>query len=343
MENIDYSSHLFSEAGPEKDVIISSRIRLARNIEDISFPNKAKDSERKEIVEMTKQVIADQEKYQFNLLDLYEISDIDREILLEKHLISRDHAKRRVGKALFLNNKQDISIMVNEEDHFRIQVLSPGMDLDKLWKKANEIDDLLEENLDFAFSEKWGYLTACPTNVGTGLRASIMCHLPALNLTNRIDKVMGAISQLGLAVRGMYGEGSNPAGNIYQISNQITLGHSEEDIIDNLKSVNQQIVEQERKARQIMLNNEIDNLKDAIKRSFGVLKYAYTISSKEALQLLSDVKLGIDLGIINDLSADLISELLILIRPAHLKISEGRDLTNKELNIKRAEMIQEKI
>lgn len=336
-------THWVSGNGPDSDIVLSSRIRLARNLENVPYPNRASAEEKATVSKSVIEAISQQNEIKLHYIDLADLPEVEREVLVEKHLISPIHAKEGMEKGVLLNDNETISVMINEEDHLRIQVLIPGLQLDKAWEIANNLDNLLEARLDFAFSENWGYLSACPTNVGTGLRASVMVHLPALNLTNNIGKVLGAVSQLRLAVRGLYGEGSESAGNIYQISNQITLGHTESDIIDNLKSVTTQIVSQERQARKLLLQEQEIEVKDRIKRSYGILKYAYRISSEEALKLLSNVKLGIDMGIIEDVDQGVLSELMVLIRPAHLQKIDGKELTAAERDIKRAELIQTRL
>ncbi len=330
-----------SDHGPENDVVLSSRVRLARNLENYSYPNVANNEERKGINKKVWDALS--EKDDLHYIKIADLPELERELLVEKHLISPIHAKLDREKAVIIDNDETISIMINEEDHIRIQVLKPGLQLINAWESANKLDDRLEEELDFAFSEKWGYLSTCPTNVGTGLRASVMVHLPALNFTNNIGKMLGAVSQLGLAIRGLYGEGSESVANIYQISNQLTLGHTETDIIDNLSSVTKQIIEQEKNSRERLLQEKGVRVKDSIKRSLGTLKYAYQISSDEAMKLLSNVKLGIDMGIIEDVDNKLLSELLVLIRPAHIQKLNGEELDSIERDIKRAELIQTRL
>ncbi|MEJ6949614.1 protein arginine kinase [Natronospora cellulosivora (SeqCode)] len=343
-DNINnYLINWMAKDGPESDIVLSSRVRLARNLENESYPNFANDDTRRSVSKKVHSAITRQNHLKLHYINMSDLPEIERELLVEKHLISPLHAKGNYEKGLFLNDKESVSIMLNEEDHIRIQVLAAGMQLNDVWEIANEIDDTLESQLDFAFSEKWGYLSTCPTNVGTGLRASIMIHLPALNLRKNINKMLRAVSQLGLAVRGLYGEGSESLANIYQISNQVTLGHSETDIIDNLGSVSKQIIEQEKQARKILLEENEVNLKDTVRRSLGTLKYAYRISSEEAMKLLSNVKLGIDLGIIEGVDNKILRELMILIRPAHIQKLNGKELESIDRDIKRSELIQARL
>ena len=341
-ENKAYSSlsHWISGDGPDSEIVMSSRIRLARNLKDFVYPNIADTESRKKVSEAVKDALTSEDLC-LHYIQMSDLPELERELLVEKHLVSPIHAENGTGKDVFIDDKESISIMVNEEDHIRLQVLKPGMQLNKAWEIASEIDDRLEQKLDFAFSERWGYLTACPTNVGTGLRASVMVHLPALNFTNNAAKLLSAVSRLGRARRGLYGEGSESIGNIYQISNQVTLGHTEMDIIENLNSVTSEIINQEKKAREGLMNDI--KVKDRIRRSYGVLRYAYQISSEEAMNLISHVRLGIDMGIINDVDPRVLGELMILIRPAHIQKIHGRELDIVERDIKRAELIQNRL
>lgn len=326
--------------GPESDIVISSRIRIARNIEKIPFPHQGDNDDLERVITKVNDMVDKNNKFALDYININNISDIDKNVLVEKHLISPPHANSEHKRGVFLNENEDISIMVNEEDHLRIQILKPGLQLEECWKSADEVDDFFEDEISFAFSKKWGYLSACPTNMGTGLRSSIMVHLPALNITNNIEKMLGAVSQLGLAVRGLYGEGSKSAGNIYQISNQITLGQNEKDIIDNLTSVTIQILEQEKQARKRLMNENKDFLLDKINRAYGTLKYAHIISNEEALKLLSYLKLGIDLGIIDSIKTGLLSKLMVLIRPAHLQKIFEEEIDSEHRDVNRAKLIK---
>jgi len=233
--------------------------------------------------------------------------------------------------------------MVNEEDHLRIQALMPGLQLAAAWELADKVDDALEQYLPYAFSEQRGYLTACPTNVGTGLRASLMLHLPALVSTGQINRIIQAVGRFGLVVRGLYGEGTQALGNIFQFSNQVTLGHTESDIIQHLINVTRQVIDQEREARQMLLRRDKMALEDRVARAYGTLAHARVVSSQEALQLLSDVRLGIDLGILDGLKPEILQELLVAIRPAHLQMRTGRELSPAERDVLRAALIRERI
>lgn len=332
--------------GPDSDIVISSRIRIARNMQAYPFPMLATNQQSKEVLEQVAQVLHNEELgtiSRFSMLPLSELNELKRRVLVEKHLISPALANESRNGAVILSDNESVSIMVNEEDHLRIQCLCPGFQIKEAWDLANQIDDIFETHLNYAFDEKHGYLTSCPTNVGTGIRASVMIHLPALVLTQQINRILSAITQVGLAVRGLYGEGSEALGNLFQISNQITLGQSEEEIIDNLHSVVRQIIEHERAARQKLIYETRAKILDRVSRSYGVLSYAAIMDSKEAAQRLSDVRLGIDLGFIKNVSPHVLNELLVMTQPGFLQQSAGEKLTPEERDIRRAQLIREKI
>jgi protein arginine kinase len=280
---------------------------------------------------------------QVELLKMDQLQALQKKVLVEKHLISPNLADDSSHGAVILSSEEDVSIMINEEDHIRIQCLFPGLQLKEALDKANKIDDLMEEHIDYAYSEKLGYLTSCPTNVGTGLRASVMVHLPGLILTQQMNRIIPAINQLGLVVRGIYGEGSEALGNIFQISNQITLGKSETDIVDDLISVVQQIIAQERSAREALIKTSNIQLEDRVFRSYGVLTNSRIIESKEASQCLSDVRLGIDTGYIKNVSKNILNELMIFTQPGFLQQYAGGPLRPYERDIRRATLIRERL
>jgi protein arginine kinase len=323
---------------------LSSRIRLARNLKKYKFPNRSNLQEKNKIISVLKDKIfflIDQ-NYSFYLMD--NLDEIERNILHEEYLISRNHVQNPVARALFLNNEKNISIMINEEDHLRIQILKAGLEFDNLWNEIDNLDDKLEKNLKYAFSNKWGYLTSCPTNVGTALRASVMCHLPALVLSEKIDNILGAVGKFGLTVRGVTGEGSNSEAELFQISNQITLGFDEEEIIEKLESVIQQIIAEERKSREYLIRNNFLELKDNVLRSFGVLKYAYHLDESEALKYLSRIKFGQDMNLIDEkLDQNLFFKLFFKIKNAHLQYGLKEKLDSEKLNIKRAQIIRNEL
>lgn len=339
-------SSWMSSEGPDSDIILSSRIRLARNLRNFKFPTLFTNDEAREIISKTKNIFVQEDGHGFGQLEFLEIDDLkalEKRVLVEKHLISPRLAEHATHGAVLLSGQEDISIMLNEEDHIRIQCLFPGLQISEALERANVIDNILEAKVDYAFDEKLGYITSCPTNVGTGLRASVMVHLPALILTRQMNRIIPAINQLGLVVRGIYGEGSEALGNIFQISNQITLGKSEEDIIGDLISVVQQIVAQERAAREALIKTSGIQLENKVFRSYGILANSRIIETKEASECLSDVRLGIDTGYITHLSRNILNELMILTQPGFLQQYAGGPLRPVERDIKRAALIRERL
>ncbi len=330
--------------GPDGDILISSRVRVARNLKGYAFPHLL-DQEKAEQVIYAVQLALENQVIKSQVGDLEttrmsELSPVERQILVEKHLISPNLLGEHGKKALALRDDEVISIMINEEDHLRIQCLLPGLQLEKAWALVNQIDDGLENTMDYAFSEKFGYLTACPTNVGTGMRASVMLHLPGLVLVDQVGAVLAMISKLGFAVRGLYGEGTEALGNLFQLSNQVTMGHAEEEIINSLNSVTGQVLTQEREARKALLQQRKDQLKDKVGRSYGLLKYAHMISSEEAMRRLSDVRMGVDLQLITGPTAEQLTELMVMTRQAYLMNQRENSLNSLQLDILRAQTIR---
>jgi len=326
--------------GPESDIIISSRIRLARNLADYPFTNRATPEQKQEIADTIREQIAGLKSAgPLSYFDLGSLSQLDLQFLVERHLISKELAQNGGIGGVALNDEETVSIMVNEEDHLRIQVLKSGFRLGETWEIIDELDDELDQKLNYAFSMELGYLTACPTNVGTGLRASVMLHLPALLFTRQIEKVITAVGKMNLVVRGLYGEGTQYAGSLYQLSNQVTLGKSEQEILDNIVSTVPQIVRYERRAREMLLSQNRSKLEDRVFRSLGMLKSARSISSSETITLLSHLRLGINLGLI-EMDMGLVNELFIRALPAHLQKSEGRELEAEERDSARAAFIR---
>ncbi|MBI4972013.1 MAG: protein arginine kinase [Candidatus Omnitrophica bacterium] len=326
--------------GPDNDIVMSSRIRLARNLNGYPFSTKlTKDEEKAIIEEVHEASLASPFIKDAMFLLSEDLTDLDKQFLLERHLISLDHASKQSG-AVCLTKNETISIMVLEEDHLRTQVLSSGFDLHKCWETINKVDTQMEEKLSFAFHNTLGYLTACPTNVGTGLRASCMMHLPSLVLSKQIAKVMQALIKLNIAARGLYGEGTEASGNFFQFSNQVTLGQNEEEIIDNFERVIKQIIENEREARKTLTDKKQERFFDQIWRALGVLKSARLINSKEATSLLSMVRLGVDCGVIQGLERENLNELLIFCQPAHLQKMTHRNLSSSERDKERAHLIR---
>lgn len=330
--------------GPASDIVLSSRIRLARNLVKISFSHWANKRQKEKMLELTKPVILGS-TYMKNCLFLKigDLDKIDKQFLLERHLVSREQITTGNSKAVAISDNEVISIMINEEDHLRIQVIESGLNLTDVWKVIDKIDTEFSEKLEYAFSPEWGYLTACPTNTGTGMRASVMLHLPALVITKQINKVLHAIIKVGLAARGFYGEGTEAAGNFFQISNQVTLGHGEDEIIDNLERIIKQVIEHESNARKALMSQKMEALNDRIWRSLGMLKSAHIMTSQEAIEHLSSVRLGVDVGIIKNIDRTKLNELFLTIQPAHLQKLEGKVLTASQRDARRALLIREKL
>ncbi|WP_077210447.1 protein arginine kinase [Bacillus dakarensis] len=339
-------SSWMSAEGPDSDIVLSSRIRLARNIRNFKFPTVFTSEEASEViqaVDQSVQSLSNSELGKLELLVMDELQPLQKRVLVEKHLISPFLAEHSTLGACLLSENEEASIMVNEEDHIRIQCLYPGLQITEALKLANQIDDAIEQNLDYAFDEEIGYLTSCPTNVGTGMRASVMMHLPGLILTHQLNRIIPAINHLGLVVRGIYGEGSEALGNIFQISNQVTLGKSEDDIVEDLKSVVSQLISEERSAREALAKTSNIQLEDRVFRSYGVLANSRIIETKEAASCLSDVRLGIDMGYIKNISKNILNELMILTQPGFLQQYAGGPLRPNERDIRRASLIRERL
>lgn len=337
-------SSWMSSEGPDSDIVLSSRVRLARNLQDYKFPTLSSNEEASLIIQTLEKVVQDGHlSTPIEMLKMNELQTLQKRVLVEKHLISPHLAEDSPHGAVLLSEKEDVSIMINEEDHIRIQCLFPGLQLVEALRLANQMDDILENYVIYAFDEKHGYLTSCPTNVGTGLRASVMMHLPGLVLTQQMNRIIPAINQLGLVVRGIYGEGSEALGNIFQISNQITLGKSEEDIVADLTSVVSQLISQERNAREALAKTSNIQLEDRVFRSLGILSNCRIIESKEAARCLSDLRLGIDMGYIENISKNILNELMILTQPGFLQLFAGGALRPNERDIRRATLIRERL
>jgi protein arginine kinase len=330
--------------GPHHDIVISSRVRLARNLCELPFPGWAKKVDRASILEQIKPQVEELPEMEDAFSEyLQNLTALDKQVLVERHLISREHAAKGAGSAVVMNRQQTLSIMINEEDHLRMQAIRCGFQLKNAYKLINRVDSALEEKLDFAFNEQLGYLTACPTNVGTGMRASAMLHLPALVLDEKINQVIQAVNKIGLAVRGLYGEGTEAMGNLFQVSNQTTLGEKEEDIINRLGKVIERIIEQEQAARETLLQKKRVTLVDQIGRAYGILNHAYSMSSKEALNFLSFTRLGVDLGFFPSecrLPAD---ALFMETQPAHLQKNSQQKLSAEERDTLRADIVRAKL
>lgn len=324
--------------------VISTRVRLARNLKDYPFPCKLTQQGKDKVIELVKKAITESNSAIANDFHFIRISDLNPSqavSLVERRLVSPEFISESEGRALLLSKDESISIMLNEEDHIRLQVIKKGLSLEETYAEADRLDTLLDENLSFAFDEKLGYLTQCPTNLGTGMRASVMLHLPALEKSRAISRIAGNLSKLGLTIRGAHGEGTEPQGALYQLSNQVTLGISEKAAIENLKNITAQLVAQEEQARQRLC--ESIEVQDTISRSLGVLRYAKAIEHGEALKLLSNVRLGIESGQIKGLDSKLIDRLMLDVEPATLSVALGKSLSPHDRDIERAKLIQEKL
>jgi len=330
--------------GPNSDIVMSSRIRLARNLSKYAFSHWASKKEQQEVLQVSKQAVSASKKIGNSLcLDIGKLESLDKQFLVERHLMSREHTVDAENKGLCIGDREVISIMINEEDHLRIQVMKSGFDLKDAWLIINDIDNEVGSVLEYAYSLDFGYLTACPTNTGTGMRASVMLHLPSLVMTKQIGKVLQAITKLSLTARGLYGEGTEASGNFFQISNQVSLGHREDDIIDNIERIIKQIIGHEQSAREVLLSQNRSVLEDRISRAHGTLKSAHIITTSETIDLLSLVRLGVDLNMIKELDRALINELFIITQPAHLQKIEKKKLSPNQRDVKRAEIIRSRL
>ena len=338
------TSDWLAGSGPHHEIVVSSRVRLARNLAGRPFPGWAKKSERVAIMEKIRaSVEVLPEMADAWSLPCDNLQPLEKQILVERHLISREHAAKSVGSAVVMNRKQNLSIMINEEDHLRMQAIRAGLQLKSAYKAVNKVDTELEEKLDFAFDVKLGFLTACPSNVGTGMRASAMVHLPGLVLSEQVNQVAQAVNKIGLAVRGLYGEGTEALGNLFQISNQTTLGETEERIIERLQKVILRLIENENNARLVLLQKEPHKLLDHVGRAYGILRYSHTMGSKEALNLLSLAKLGCDLGFYPEPWRVAVDELFMETQPAHLQKGLEKKLNQDDRDALRAEIIRMKL
>lgn len=327
--------------GPENDIVITSRIRLARNLLGHPFPGWARKEDRQTLMEEIQPFLEDLSDMKDSFSEeMTKLSAIEKQVLVERHLISREHAAKGPGCGTVMNRMQTISVMINEEDHLRMQAIRPGLQLMAAYRTLDQIDSTLEDDLPYAFDHKYGYLTACPTNLGTGMRASAMLHLPGLVLSEQINQTIQGANKIGLAVRGLYGEGTEALANLFQISNQNTLGTKEEEIIDQLDRVISQLIDNEKNARMKILEDRPTMMQDQIGRAYAVLKYSHIITSKEALNYVSMIRLGCDLGFIPEEERETINVLLTEIQPAHLQISAKRKLTPEERDILRADIIR---
>ena len=343
--NIHPRSHFGNSDAPHSDVVLSCRVRMARNIAGFPFVSRATQPQCQDLMHMTRPVLLNNNLAEGMIwVDLNQSTIKDRRLLFERHLISKHLAESEHRRAVAISGDESMSVMVNEEDHLRMQMIAPGFQLAKIHQKLNAIDDLIEARIDYAFSPRWGYLTACPTNVGTGIRFSVMMHLPALKMTNEIERVRRAAKDLHLAVRGYYGEGSESAGDFYQISNQVTLGRSEEELLNEFQTVIvPRIIEYEHQARRMLAERSTPVLDDRVHRALGALRSARLLGAEEAMKLLSRVRLGAHMGRLKGINIDTINELFLQVQPTHLKMHAGAELDPEELREARADLVRQRL
>jgi protein arginine kinase len=330
--------------GPHDCIVMSSRVRLARNLKDAAFPGWAKKPERIKVMETIRPAVESLPEMKDAFSEAMDnLGALDKQILVERHLISREHAAKSSGSGLVLNREETFCVMINEEDHLRMQALRPGLQLREAWSAIDKFDSALEKKLDYAFNNDLGYLTACPTNLGTGIRVSAMLHLPGLVLAEQINPIIQSVNKLGLAVRGLYGEGTEALGNVFQVSNQMTLGETEMTIVERLDKVLLQIIEHEENARQTLLEKKPKVVFNHIGRAYGIMANAHSISSKETMNLLSLMRLGVDLGLFPEVNRSLVDELFIVTQPAHLQKQFSDKLTAEERDLLRSDMVRERL
>lgn len=331
----------YQQSGNEGDIVISTRVRLARNLSDVPFPAGLTPERKREVASRVREALKDGSSSDFDYLEMGSMTRRDALSMVERHLISPEFARCEEGSALLLKKDESVSVMINEEDHLRIQVMRPGLDLDEAYNVADTLDTLLDSHLHFAFDDRLGYLTQCPTNLGTGMRASIMLHLPALQDRGVIPQMANTVSKLGLTIRGLYGEGSKPEGAIYQLSNQVTLGISEQAAIQNLKGIAAQIIREERSGREQLRRDA--RFEDVVWRSLGLLKTARLLSHDEFMKLISNLRVGIALGLVPDIGLDTVSGLICDAQPATIMAAARKDMEPAERDIMRANMVRERL
>jgi protein arginine kinase len=328
--------------GPESDIVMSSRVRLARNVAQFPFVSRATEQDRADIERFLRERIATSPAGSaLEYIDVGGLDDVDRQFLVERQLISRELAEAQGARAVAIDGREQVSLMINEEDHLRIQCMHSGLDLEGVWRQILAVDEAVGKVVPYAYHPRFGYLTACPTNVGTGIRVSVMLHLPALVITRQIDKVFRSLHKISLAVRGLYGEGSQAMGDFYQISNQTTLGKTEEELLQQVGDVVPVLIDYERRAREFLVRETEQNVHDQVSRAFGILRTAQTISAEETMQLLSRVRMGVLLGLIGDVNIADINSLLVRTQPAHLQKLRGVELDTRDRNIERARYLRQ--
>ena len=337
-------SQAAQQHGPHDRIVMSSRVRLARNLRDAAFPGWAKKPERVKILETILPALSALPEMADSFAEAMDnLTALDKQVLVERHLISREHAAKNFGSGIVLNREESFCVMINEEDHMRMQALRPGFQIREAWLAIDRLDSTLEKKLNYAFDNELGYLTACPTNLGTGIRVSAMLHLPGLVLAEQINPIIQSVNKLGLAVRGLYGEGTEALGNVFQVSNQMTLGESETVIVERLEKVLSQIIEHEENARQTLLEKKKKTVFNHVGRAYGVLANAHSISSKETMNLLSLLRLGSDLGSFPGTERALVDELFLTTQPAHLQKQHTDKLSAEERDLIRADMVRERL
>lgn len=330
----------YLDEGFQSDVVLSTRVRLARNIEGLPFPNRMSDADGAKLISMVEQALS-RLNYQFRLVRMDEIDDLERQKLMEEHFISPDMLKNTKNKAVFISADDSVSILVGEEDHLRLQSMFSGLEAQKAYDLLDKVDAFLAKELPYAYHEKYGFLTACPTNVGTGMRLSFMMHLPALCKTHMADSLFSTIGKLGITVRGLYGEGTKSQGDVFQVSNQVTLGRSETEIMDGVTEVVNQIIAKERELRSRMMQENGAAIEDTVFRALGTLRYARILPSAELNSLLSHVRMGVSVGLIPDVSIRDLNTVMVLSRPGH--VMDDRTLTSFERDVKRASLVRQRL
>src|ERR687892_1763383 len=341
----DGGLHWLDASGPLSQIVLSTRVRLARNLEGHTFSQRAQDGDREGVLARVEDAARASERMSGGVtFRLDQLERIERQVLHERHLVSKELAgldresRPRVGAALLVQGR--VGVMVNEEDHLRLHGMWSGFSLEEAYAQLETVDAEFGRLLPFAFHPEFGYLTSCPTNAGTGLRASVLIHLPGLVLTKEIQKVLQGLSQVGLTFRGLYGEGSEVVGNFFQLSNQTTLGKSEEELLDHLARIVRQVIEYEEQARQVLLRDAPAIIEDKVWRAYGLLRYARSLSFEEAMNLLSGVRLGVGVGLIPDVGMYTLNKLLVYTQPAHLAVAEGVAPTESDLPIRRARFVR---
>lgn len=336
----------YEQMAPDSDVVISSRVRLARNLETFPFSSKITEEQAVDLVNEVKGItseLSEQDHRKFYSCNISTLTDIDKSAMVERHIVSPLLAEKEQTTGLILSEDETCSIMINEEDHVRIQAIIGGMNLEQAYAEADSVDNIAYDKLNFAYDEKYGYLTSCPTNAGTGMRASCMVFLPALGAARMMQKLIEEVGKYGVTIRGIYGEGTKSLGSIYQISNQKTMGISESEIIENLNRIVSQVVKQERKRREYMLSVNTDEIEDQVFRSYGVLKYARQISSDDAMTLLSQIKFGMDCGLMKFEREFNVHKLMMGVQPGSLQWILGKNFGSVTRDQSRAEYIRKEL